>query len=258
VTRRIGAIAFNTFREAVRDRVLYNLIVFAFLMIGASLLLGQITIGVQRQLLINLGLTAISIFGVMIAIFIGIGLVSKEIDKRTLYTVLTRPVQRWEFIVGKFFGLVGTLVVNAGLMTFGFYLALLYLMKGLERSDASILAAVYFILLQFMMVTAIALVLSSFSTPIESAVLTFAIFVVGSFSEDLRGFAEAAKGTGHYIGMTVSYLIPNFSALNYIASVAHGNPIPANVVLLNTAYAALYAGAAVCAAALIFQNRNMK
>jgi len=258
MTNRIGAIAFNTFREAVRDRVLYNLILFALLMIGSSLLLGQITIAVQKQLLINLGLTAISIFGVLIAIFIGIGLVSKEIDKRTLYTVLTRPVQRWEFIVGKFFGLAGTLVVNAGLMTIGFFVALLFLMRGLERSDASILAAVYFILLQLMMVTAIALVLSSFSTPIESAVLTFAIFVVGSFNEDLRGFADAAKGTAHYVGLGVSYLIPNFSSLNYIASVAHGNPIPLNMIILNTAYAMLYAGAAVCAASLIFQNRNMK
>jgi ABC-type transport system involved in multi-copper enzyme maturation permease subunit len=258
MSTRIGAIAFNTFREAVRDRVLYNLIVFAFLMIGASLLLGQITIGVERQLLINLGLTAISIFGVLIAIFIGIGLVSKEIDKRTLYTVLTRPVQRWEFIVGKFFGLVGTLIVNAALMTFGFFVALLYLVHGLEHSDVSILAAVYFILLQFMMVTAIALLLSSFSTPIESAVLTFAIFVVGSFGEDLRGFAEATHGKTHYLLMTVSYLIPNFSALNSIASVAHGNPIPGHLILLNTAYAVLYAGGAVCAASLIFQNRNMK
>ncbi|HVZ17914.1 MAG TPA: ABC transporter permease [Terriglobales bacterium] len=255
---RVGAIAYNTFREAVRDRVLYNLIVFAFLMIGASLLLGQITIGVQRQLLINLGLTAISIFGVLIAIFIGIGLVSKEIDKRTLYTVLTRPVQRWEFIVGKFFGLAGTLVVNAGLMTLGFFAALFYLMSGFEHSDAFVLTAIYFILLQFMMVTAIALVLSSFSTPIESAVLTFAFFVVGSFSEDLRNFAEAAKGAAHYLGLAVSYFIPNFSALNQIASVAHGNSIPANIVLLNTGYALLYAGAAVCAASLIFQNRNMK
>lgn len=258
MTNRIGAIAYNTFREAVRDRVLYNLIVFAFLMIGSSLLLGQITIGVQRQLLINLGLTAISIFGVLIAIFIGIGLVSKEIDKRTLYTVLTRPVQRWEFIVGKFFGLVGTLVVNAGLMTLGFFIALLYLMHGLEHSDISILAAVYFILLQFMIVTSIALLLSSFSTPIESAVLTFAIFVVGSFSEDLRAFAEAAHGGAHFVGLAASYLIPNFSALNYIASVAHGDAIPGNMVLLNTAYSVLYAGAAVCAASLIFQNRNMK
>src|SRR3954469_13596798 len=132
---RILTIAMNTFREAVRDRVLYNLIIFALLMIGASLLLGQITIGVQRQLLINLGLTSISVFGVLIAIFIGIGLVSKEIDKRTLYTVLTRPVQRWEFILGKFFGLLGTLVVNALLMSNGFFIALLYLVKGFESSD---------------------------------------------------------------------------------------------------------------------------
>jgi ABC-type transport system involved in multi-copper enzyme maturation permease subunit len=255
---RIAAIAFNTFREAIRDRVLYNLIVFAFLMIGASLLLGQITIGVQRQLLTNLGLTAISLFGVLIAIFIGIGLVSKEIDKRTLYTVLTRPVQRWEFILGKFFGLTGTLVVNTGLMTLGFFAALLYLMHGFERSDASILVAIYFILLQFVMVTAIALLLSSFSTPIESAVLTFAIFAVGSFSEDLRGFAQMASGISHYLGLGISYLIPNFAALNVVASVAHGNPVPGNVILLNTAYALLYAGAAVCAASLIFHKRNMK
>ncbi len=258
MTRRIGAIAFNTFREAVRDRVLYNLILFALLMIGSSLLLGQITIAVQKQLLINLGLTAISIFGVLIAIFIGIGLVSKEIDKRTLYTVLTRPVARWEFIVGKYFGLVGTLIVNAALMTLGFFVALLYLMRGLQHSDVSILAAVYFILLQFMMVTAIALLLSSFSTPIESAILSFAIFVVGSFSEDLHSFAESAKGTTHYIAAAFSYLIPNFSALNYIASVAHGNAITGYMLVINTAYALLYAGAAVCAASLIFQNRNMK
>jgi ABC-type transport system involved in multi-copper enzyme maturation permease subunit len=258
MTTRIRAIAFNTFREAVRDRVLYNLIVFAFIMIGASLLLGQITIGVQRQLLINLGLTAISIFGVLIAIFIGIGLVSKEIDKRTLYTVLTRPVQRWEFILGKFFGLTGTLIVNAGLMTLGFFAALLYLMRSFEHSDLFILVAIYFILLQFMIVTSIALLLSSFSTPIESAVLTFAIFVVGSFAEDVRGFAQMAHGAAHYVAIGISYLIPNFSALNVIASVAHGNAVPGNIIGLNTAYGLLYAAAAVCGAGLIFQNRNMK
>jgi ABC-type transport system involved in multi-copper enzyme maturation permease subunit len=255
---RIVVIAFNTFREAVRDRVLYNLIVFALIMIGASLLLGQITIGVERQLLINLGLTSISIFGVLIAIFIGIGLVSKEIDKRTLYTMLTRPVRRWEFILGKFFGLVITLVVNAGFMTLGFFLALFYLMHSFERSDLSILVAIYFIVLQFMMVTAIALVFSSFSTPIESAVLTFAFFIVGSFSEDLRGFAEMAKGTSHYLAVGMSYIIPNFSALNVIASVAHGNPVGHELVLMNTLYAFAYAGAAICLASLVFQNRNMK
>src|SRR6185369_11524767 len=99
---RILNIASNTFREAVRDRVLYNLIAFALLMVGAAVLFGQISMGIERIVLVNLGLTAVSIFGTIIAIFIGIGLVSKEIDKRTLYTVLSRPVRRWEFIAGKF------------------------------------------------------------------------------------------------------------------------------------------------------------
>lgn len=255
---RISLIAFNTFREAVRDRVLYNLILFALIMIGASLLLGEITIGVQRQLLTNLSLTAISVFGVLIAIFIGIGLVSKEIDKRTLYTVLTRPVQRWEFILGKFYGLVGTLTVNAVFMTAGFFLAMLYLMHGFGRGDLYILVAIFFILLQFMIVTAIALLFSSFSTPIESAVLTFFVFVTGSFSEDLRAYAESASGIGHYFAVGMSYLIPNFSSLNVISSVAHGTPVPGRLVLLNTLYALTYSAAVICAAGLIFQRRNMK
>ena len=116
MSARIVHIASNTFREAVRDRVLYNLIVFALLMSGASILVGQISIDIERLVVINLGLTAVSLFGMVIAIFIGIGLVSKEIEKRTLYTVLSRPVRRWEFIVGKFFGLAGTLVVNTFFM----------------------------------------------------------------------------------------------------------------------------------------------
>src|SRR5438552_13647686 len=121
---RILHIATNTFREAVRDRVLYNLIAFALLMSGAAVLIGQISIDIEKLVVINLGLTAVSLFGIVIAIFIGIGLVSKEIDKRTLYTVLSRPVQRWEFVVGKFFGLVGTLVVNTFFMAIGVFAAI--------------------------------------------------------------------------------------------------------------------------------------
>ncbi|HEX8924691.1 MAG TPA: ABC transporter permease subunit, partial [Terriglobales bacterium] len=112
--RRIFVIATNTFREAVRDRVLYNLVVFAVIMIAASLLVGKASIGIERLALVNLGLTSISLFGILISIFLGIGLVYKEMDKRTLYTVLAaRPVRRWEFITGKWAGLVLTLVVNA-------------------------------------------------------------------------------------------------------------------------------------------------
>src|SRR2546425_2870323 len=134
---RILHIATNTFREAVRDRVLYNLIAFALLLTGAAVLVGQISIDIEKLVVINLGLTAVSLFGIVIAIFIGIGLVSKEIDKRTLYTVLSRPVRRWEFIAGKFFGLAGTLVVNTFLMAIGVFAALAHVSRHFQSSDAS-------------------------------------------------------------------------------------------------------------------------
>src|SRR5215831_5570597 len=136
---RVLHIAINTFREAVRDRVLYNLIAFALLMSAAAVLVGTISIGIERLVVINLGLTAVSLFGMVIAILVGIGLVSKEIEKRTLYTVLSRPVRRWEFIAGKFFGLSATLVVNTFFMAIGVFGALQYVSHGLERSDALVL-----------------------------------------------------------------------------------------------------------------------
>src|SRR5215467_2283661 len=138
---RIFHIAANTFREAVRDRVLYNLIVFALLISGAAVLVGQISIDIERLVVINLGLTAISLFGTVIAILIGIGLVSKEIEKRTLYTVLSRPVERWEFIVGKFFGLAGTLGVNTFFMALGVFGALLYVVHKFSGPDSLIFVA---------------------------------------------------------------------------------------------------------------------
>ena len=127
---RLSAITLNTFREAVRDRVLYNLILFVLLLVASAPLFGQISIGLERLILVNVGLSSISLFGVVIAILVGIGLVSKEIEKKTLYTILSRPVRRWEFIVGKYFGLLMTLVVNAALMTVGFYTALLVTAHG--------------------------------------------------------------------------------------------------------------------------------
>jgi len=255
---RIAHIASNTFREAVRDRVLYNLIAFAVLLSGAAILVGQISIEIEKLVVINLGLTAVSLFGVVIAIFIGIGLVSKEIEKRTLYTVLSRPVRRWEFIVGKFFGLAGTLVVNTFFMAIGVFGALLYVAHKFQASDSWVLVALYFIILQFLMICSLALLFSSFSSPLLSAVFAFSLFVIGSFSEDLRGFAQMATGATRWLVTGVSYLVPNFSALNIIGSVAHGQPVAGQLILYNSAYALLYSAMALSAAILIFQRRNLK
>ena len=256
--RCIPYIAFNTFREAVRDRVLYNLLIFAVLLAASGLLFGEISIGVERIVLINLGMTAISLFGTVIAIFIGIGLVSKEIEKRTLYTVLSRPVRRWEFIVGKFCGLVGTLLVNAFFMTLGFFAALFYLARGFQRTDAWVLVAIWFIVLQFIIVTALALLFSSFSTPLESAIFSFVLFVVGSFGDDLRQFAATVHGAAHVAATLAAYVMPDFAALNVILQVAHGQPVNPTLALYNTAYALLYASAAIAGAVLIFERRNLK
>src|SRR6201993_2550438 len=238
---RIVHIASNTFREAVRDRVLYNLIAFALLLSGAAIFVGQISIDIEKLVVINLGLTAVSLFGLVIAIFIGIGLVSKEIEKRTLYTVLSRPVRRWEFIAGKFFGLSGTLVVNTFFMAIGVFAAMWYVSHKFVRADALILEALYFIILEFLIICSLALLFSSFSSPLLSAVFAFSLFVIGSFAEDLRNFAGMASGLTKWLATAIAYLVPNFSALNVISSVAHGQPVSGQLVIYNTLYAVLYA-----------------
>ncbi|HEX7287009.1 MAG TPA: ABC transporter permease subunit, partial [Candidatus Angelobacter sp.] len=212
MTSRLRSITLNTFREAVRDRVLYNLVLFVLLLVASAPLFGQISIGLERLILVNVGLSSISLFGVIIAIFIGIGLVSKEIEKRTLYTILSRPVRRWEFIVGKYCGLLLTLLVNAFLMTVGFYAALLITAHGLTAADARLLVAIYFAILQFVIMTALTLLFSSFSSPLFSAIFAFAMFVIGTFADDLRNFAAMSAGATRLFATAAAYLVPNLAS----------------------------------------------
>ena len=256
---RVATIALNTFREAVRDRVLYNLIVFALLLLGTAILFSEISIGIQRLILINLGLTAVTFFGVTIAIFIGIGLVYKEMDKRTLYALLSKPVHRYEFILGKFFGLALTLLVNTLLMTLGFFAALYYVQGKFEPADGWLLAAVYFIFLQLLLATSLALLFSCFSSPALSAAFTLGLFIAGNLAADIRGLSQAVEAPW-LEGATraVYYALPNFRNFNIIASVAHSQPVPGSLLAFNTAYAALYIGLVLAASVLIFQNRDLK
>ena len=229
---RISHIASNTFREAVRDRVLYNLIAFAVLISAAAIFIGQISIEIERLVVINLGLTAVSL--------------------------LSRPVRRWEFIVGKFFGLAGTLVVNTFFMALGVFGALLYVAHRFSAADSSIFIALYFIILEFLIICALALLFSSFSSPLLSAVFAFSLFVIGSFADDLRGFATLTHGLTRWIATGAAYLVPNFSALNVISAVAHQQPISWQLVLQNTLYTVFYAAMALSGAVLIFDRRDLK
>jgi ABC-type transport system involved in multi-copper enzyme maturation permease subunit len=252
-------VAVNTFREAVRDRVLYNLVFFALLMIGAAILVGQISIGIDRLVIVNLGLSAISLFGLVMAIFIGVGLVSKEIEKRTLYSLLAQPIRRWEFLIGKYAGLVLTLVVNTFFMTLGLAAALFYVGRSFVRADAVILVSIYFILLELALVTAIALFFSCFSTPMLSTLFTLGIYITGIFASDIREFGDLTKSSGlKVLTRAIYYLVPNFHNFNSIAAASHGEPIPLALVGQNSLYTALYVALLLVAASAVFSHRNLK
>src|SRR5437773_12082132 len=125
-----AAIALNVFRESVRDKVLYSLVLFAILLIGASYLLGQLTAGQDVKIIKDLGLSATSIFGLFIAVFIGIGLVSKEVDRRSIYSLLAKPIHRYQLVLGKYCGLTLTLAVNVAVMSAAIYVVLAYMAWG--------------------------------------------------------------------------------------------------------------------------------
>ncbi len=257
--KNVWAVAANTFREAVRDRVLYNLVFFALLMMGAAILVGQISIGIEQSVIISLGLTAISVIGIFIAVFIGVGLVSKEMDKRTLYALLAKPVQRWEFLLGKYGGLVMTLAVNTAAMAVGLYVALLTVEHPLQHSDAYVLVAVYLILLKLALIVALAMLFSCFTTPFLAILFTVGLYIAGLFAEDLRTMqtVNMTKG-GLKLLKGISYLLPNFENFNVMALVAHGRSVPMSLVWQDTGYAVLYAAVILLAASMVFSRRNLK
>jgi len=257
--KRAGAVAWNTFREAVRDRVLYNLVFFALLMMAAAIFVGQISIGIEEMVIKSLGLSAISVIGLLIAVFIGVGLVYKEMDKRTLYALLAKPVRRWEFLLGKFAGLVLTLAVNTAAMAAGLFLALLYVKHHLENADAVLLVAVFFIWLKLMLVVALALLFSCYSTPLLAILYTSAFYLAGMFVEELRTYHSATISAA-LAGLlrTISYVLPNFENFDVMAAAAHGRAVPGALIAQNTGYALLYSGVVLLIASAVFSRRNMK
>jgi ABC-type transport system involved in multi-copper enzyme maturation permease subunit len=257
--RRAGVVALNTFREAVRDRVLYNLVFFALLMMAAAIFVGQISIGIEEMVIKSLGLSAISVIGLLIAVFIGVGLVYKEMDKRTLYAVLAKPLRRWEFLLGKFAGLVLTLAVNTLAMAAGLFLVLLYVKHHLERADSVLLVAIYFILLKLMLVVTLALLFSCYSTPLLAILYTSALYIAGLFVLEIRTFSIAITSPAMtVVTRGLSYLLPNFENFNVMAAAAHGRAVSGTLIVQNTVYAVLYSAVVLLIAIAVFSRRNLK
>jgi ABC-type transport system involved in multi-copper enzyme maturation permease subunit len=266
--RAIGWIAVNVFRESVRDKVLYNLVFFAILMMGASYLIGQLTAGQDVKMIKDLGLAAASVFGLFIAVFIGIGLVSKEVEKRSIYSLLAKPIHRYQIVLGKYAGLVLTLAVNVAIMTAALYCVLAYMGWKLGAAaaaweapalDPALLKAVFLTFVELCIVTALALFFSTFSTPLLSAALTFGFFVAGRLSSDLRNFDDVVQSqvVGKLVG-AVYWVLPHLAPFDVRAQVVHGLPVPAGYMALTVGYGLLYIAALLVPATFIFSRRDFK
>jgi ABC-type transport system involved in multi-copper enzyme maturation permease subunit len=267
--RTLGWIAINGFRESVRDKVLYSLVVFAILLIGTSYVLGQLTAGQDLKIMKDLGLSSIAIFGLFMAVFIGIGLVSKEVERRSIYGLLAKPVTRHEIVLGKFAGLALTLTVNVAIMTAALYAVLAYVGWGeaefarqareTPALDPALLKAVVLTLVQLMMVTALALFFSTFSTPILSAALTFGVYVAGYFSQDLRNFDQVVDSKAvQMLARGLYYVLPNLAPFDVTSQVVHGLPVSARYMAVTIAYGFVYIAMLLIAGATIFSRRDFK
>jgi len=267
--RTIWIVAGAAFKESVRDRVPYTMVVFAVLMIAASFLISELTAGQDLKIIKDLGLAAMSIFGLGIAVFIGIGLVSKEVERKSVYGLLTKPVTRAQFILGKYFGLLTTLAVNLSVMTLAYYAVLFYMdltaTAAVRASwaapalDPRQLAAIGLIMGELALVTAIALFFSSFSSPLLSAMLTLGLWVAGHFNGDLRQFEQVVDQPAvAWIARTLYYLLPNLAPFNVRAEVVYGVPVAASHVGLTLLYAGVYIAALLVAAVAVFRRRDFK
>ena len=253
--RRILSISLNTFRETLREKLLYNLLIFALLMIGSSILLSRLTLGDANRLILDLGLASINLFGVIIAIFVGIGLVSKEIDKKTIYTIVSKPVPRYEFLLGKYLGLCITLLVNTAIMVAGLLVVLRVMDVPIELV---LFKSLLLIFMELLVITAVALLFSTFTSSTLSAIFSLAIYVIGHLSADLKTFGAKLDAVTRGIVNAIYYLMPNLERFNLKGHVIHRLDVGMADMALITCYGLAYTALLLMTAAVIFQRRDFQ
>ena len=253
MTGAVRTIAANSFREAVRDRILYLLLAFAAIVIAVSRFVSMLTVGDEAKIVKDFGLSAISVFGVLTAMFVGVSLVFKEIERKTVYTLLANPVRRWQFVAGKYLGLLLVLAMNVAAMAVVLALALALL----GESALALWPAVVLTFVQLALVAAFAILFSSYTNPILAAVGTGATYVVGhlSWSFDLL----KARSTGALARAACDVLhaiLPNLDRLDVKAQVVHGAALPSGYVAAGMLYGLAYAAAVVVVACIVFERRE--
>jgi ABC-type transport system involved in multi-copper enzyme maturation permease subunit len=251
---KIGAIARNTFREAMRDRILYLLFFFAAAAIVFSRVLAILTVGDRVKIIKDVGLAAISLFGVLMAILMGTGLVYKEIDKRTILTLLAKPISRFQFLLGKYLGLVLTLFIMTSLMAF-IFLGVLY--AHTLRIEWPMMAAILFIFIELLLVTAVAILFSTFSTPILSSLFALSFYLIGHLSWSLETIIlKMSPGTGRTMVRILDTILPDLENFNFKTEAVHGLAIPSGAYLSSALYGLFYSAFVLGLAVLVFRKRD--
>jgi len=250
------SIALNTFKEAVRDRILAVFFLFAILLMASSTIRSWLTVGSELKIVTDFGLAAEAFFATLIAVFVGINLVHKEVDKRTIYAVLAKPVPRWLFITGKYFGLMAVLVVAIALMSV-FYLGLVWWKGGVF--PAHLLGALLLSVAEVSVVTSVAIVFSSFAPPIEAAIFTVGVWAIGHMSWGFAALAERlpSAALGNAIGL-IYYVVPDLETFNIRGQVVHDLAVAPSYYVGAFAYAAAYTVGMLVLAVIIFRNRDLK
>jgi ABC-type transport system involved in multi-copper enzyme maturation permease subunit len=250
----ILVIARHTFKEAVRDRVLYLLLFFSVLSIVLARVLAVLTVGDRVKVIKDVGLASIGFFGALMAILIGTGLVYKEIEKRTIFTLISKPIRRFEFLLGKYLGLVWTLAVMVAAMT-AIYLVVVFLHTF--TIEIRMVLAVFFIFLELMLLTAVAILFSSFSTPILSSLFALSFYLIGHFSWSLETLIKKTPpGARKALLRTLYAILPDLENFNIKTEVVQNLPLPAGLWVGAVGYAAVYTAFVLILAVWVFRQRD--
>jgi ABC-type transport system involved in multi-copper enzyme maturation permease subunit len=253
--RAITAIAANTFREAVRDRILYLFVGFAVVLLVGSKLFGMLTVGDQTKIIKDLGLVSIEFFSMLIAVMMSLLLISREVDSRTVFNILSKPVRRWQFLLGKYLGLLAVVAVNLALMTL-LLVAVVWLYQ--HEFDPMLLFAGVMTLVEMAVLAAFATLFAVLTRPILGSLMTLAVFVIGHMSEDLWLLTRQLRGAfARAVIAAAYYLVPNLERFNFHTEIVHDLPIPASAVLWALAYALLLIMLALVLADLRFRRKDL-
>jgi len=254
--RRVSSIAANTFRETIRNKILYVILAFALVVIGLTWFLADLSMGELSRIVADVGLASIHLFGVTIAVFLGITLVSQEMERKTIYLVLSKPVPRWEFVLGKATGLCATLLLTTSVMALTLF-AVYAAYSG--KAEAGILVASAGVYLELILLVCLATLFSTFTTPTLSAMFTLALFLIGHLSQSLFLTGGRAKSAGARAAASfLFYLLPNLEIFNWKNGVVYGEVRSAAILLPAAGYLAFYGGAVLLLACFLFSRKDFK